>query len=139
MPPKVKLSHKGRKKIHKTPEQSHTGKMNQQYNPKKWEKAFELKKKNETLAPGEPKWTSDKIAEETGIPKLTLGHRFNTQKTGTWKGMGHIARGSRKGRILGKVSKQDNCTSSKTFFQTFRWFSHLIILTPNSLLIDYRA
>ena len=102
MPPKIKFSKKGRKKVHRTAEQSHKGQKNQQYDPKKWQEAFDLRKLNETMAPGDPKWTLDRIAEKTGIPKSTLGHRFNAEKTGERQGMGFIAGGSRKGRILGK-------------------------------------
>ena len=100
MPPKVKFSKKGRKKMHRVASQSHKHCKNQQYDAAMWEKAFELRRLNETLEKGEKKWTLDAISEKTGIPKSTLGHRFNSEKTGTCKGMGHIAGGKRQARVL---------------------------------------
>ena len=93
MPPKVKFSTKGRKEVHRVESQSHKNYKNQQYDPSMWEKAFKLKKLNETLEKGQKRWTLDAICKETGIPKSTLGHRFNADKTGTRKGLGHIAGG----------------------------------------------
>ena len=49
---------------------------------------------------GQKRWTLDAICKETGIPKSTRGHRFNANKTGTRKGLGHIAGGKRQVRVL---------------------------------------
>ena len=101
MPRKIKFSEKGmHKKIHRVEAQSHKGTKNQQYDPKMWEKAQRLRELNKTLEKGQKKWTLDAIFHEAGIPKSTLGHRFNSEKTGTRKGMGHIAGGKQKGRVL---------------------------------------
>ena len=79
--------------MHKVKNQSHKNCKNQQYDPSMWEKAFKLKKLNDTLEKGQKRWTLDAICKKADIPKSTLGHRFNADKTGTRKGMGHIAGG----------------------------------------------
>ena len=121
MPRKIKFSEKGRhKKINRVKAQSHKGTKSQQNDPKIWEKAQRLRELNKTLEKGKKKWTLDAISHETGIPKSTLGHRFNSEKTGTRKGMGHIAGGKQKGRVLPKGKqarklyfKRDNHSSSE--------------------------
>ena len=41
-----------------------------------WDQTFELRARNASLAPGEAKWTLERISKETGIPKSTLGHLY---------------------------------------------------------------
>ena len=65
-----------------------------------WEKAFKLKKLNDTLEKYQKRLTLDAICKETWIPKSTLDHRFNADKTGTQKGMSHIAGGKWQVRVL---------------------------------------
>ena len=65
-----------------------------------WEKAFKLRQMDETLEKGQKRWTLDAISSQTGIPKSTPGHRFNSEKTGTHKRMGHIAGGKRQARVF---------------------------------------
>ena len=108
MPSKVKITKKIRKKVHRVETQSHKNCKNQQYDADMWEKAFHLRKMNETLEKGQKRWTLDAIFSKTGIPKSTLGHRFNSEKTGTHKGMGHIAGGKKQARVLnhGKQARE---------------------------------
>ena len=63
--------------------------------------------RNASLAPGEAKWTLERISIETGIPKSTLGHYFDEKKTR--KGRGHIAGGRRQSEVLSK-GKRDFLT-----------------------------
>ena len=91
MGPKVKCSKKGPKKNKHSPRQSHAKQKNLQYPAEKWVEAFALRARNSNLSPDE-KWTLDRISERTGIPRSTLGHRFNETKTSR-KGKGHIAAG----------------------------------------------
>ena len=92
MGPKVKFSKKGHKKHKRSPAQSHAKQKNLQYPAEKWEEAFALRVRNSNLSPDEKKWTLDRISEKTGIPRSTLGHRFDEMKTSR-KGKGHIAGG----------------------------------------------
>ena len=87
MGPKVKYSNKGRKKVKRTPAQSHYKKKNLLYPAEKSDEAFKLRVRNASLALGEPKWTLDRISTKTGIRKSMLGHRFDEKKT-TRKGRG---------------------------------------------------
>ena len=64
-----------------------------------WDQAFELRARNASLAPGEAKWNLERISKATGIPKSTLGHRFDDKKT-TRKGRGHIAGGRGQSKVL---------------------------------------
>ena len=73
-----------------------------------WDQAFELRARNASLAPGEAKWTLERISKATGIPKSMLGHRFDEKKT-TRKGRGHIAGGHRQSKVLSK-GKRDFLT-----------------------------
>ena len=108
MGPKVKYSKKGQKKVKRTPAQSHYQKKNLLYPAEMWDQAFELRVRNASLAPGEAKWTLERISKETGIPKSTLGHHFDEKKT-TRKGRGHIAGGRRQSKVLSK-GKRDFLT-----------------------------
>ena len=101
MGPKVKFSQKGRKKVKRIPTQSHYKKKNLLYPAEMWDQAFELRARNASLAPGEAKWTLERISKVTGIPKSMLGHRFDDKKT-TRKGRGHIAGGRRQSKVLSK-------------------------------------
>ena len=109
MGPKVKFSKKGRKRSKRSPNQSHYKSKNQQYPAEMWDKAFELRARNANLGPDEKKWTLDRISEKTGIPRSTLGHRFDEKKT-TRKGKGHIAGGRRQPKVL--------TTGKRDFFST---------------------
>ena len=100
MGPKVKYSQKGRKKVKRTPAQSHYQK-NLLYPAEMCHQAFELRVRNASLALGEAKWTLERISKETGIPKSMLGHRFDEKKT-MRKGRGHIAGGRRQSKVLSK-------------------------------------
>ena len=108
MGPKVKYSNKGRKKVKRTPAQSHYKKKNLLYPAKKWDQAFKLRVRNASLAPGEPKWTLERISKKTGIPKSMLGHGFDNKKT-TRKGRDHIAGGRCQSKVLSK-GKRDFLT-----------------------------
>ena len=101
MGPKIKYSNKGQKKVKRSAAQSHYKKKNLLYPAKKWDETFELRARNASLAPGEPKWTLERISAKTGIPKSTLGHRFDEKKN-TRKGRGHIAGGRRQSKVLSK-------------------------------------
>ena len=96
---KVKFSKKGCKKTKHSAAQSHAKQKNLQYATEKWEEAFALRARNLNLGPDQKKWTLDRISEKTGIPRLTLGHRFDTTKP-TRKGKGHIAGGQRQSKVL---------------------------------------
>ena len=101
MGPKIKYSNKGQKKVKRSAAQSHYKKKNLLYPAEKWDEAFELQARNASLAPGEPKWTLERISAKTGIPKSTLGHRSDEKKT-TRKGRGHIAGGRQQSKVLSK-------------------------------------
>ena len=58
-----------------------------------------MRVRNLNLGTGKKKWTLDRISEKTGIPRSTLGHRFDMTKT-TRKGKGHIAGGQRQSEVL---------------------------------------
>ena len=87
---------------------SHYKKKNLLYPAEIWDQAFELIVRNASLAPGEAKWTLERISKETGIPKSTLGHHFDEKKT-TRKGRGHIAGGRHQSKVLSK-GKRDFLT-----------------------------
>ena len=53
---------------------------------------FSLRVRNANLGPDEKKWTLARISEKTGIPRSTLGHRFD-ETTTSRKGKGHIVGG----------------------------------------------
>ena len=112
MGPKVKFSKKGHKKAKRSASQSHAKQKNLQYPAEKWEEAFALRARNSNLGPDEKKWTLDRISEKTGIPRYTLGHRFDTTKTSR-KGKGHIAGGQRQSKVL-TAGKRDFLTVTAT-------------------------
>ena len=88
---KVKFLKKGHKKTKHSAAQSHVKQKNLQYTAEKWVEAFALRARNSNLSSDE-KWTLDRISEKTGIPRSTLGHRFDETKMPR-KGKGHIAGG----------------------------------------------
>ena len=112
MGPKVKFSKKGHKKTKRSAVQSHAKQKNLQYPVEKWVEAFALRARNPNLGPDEKKWTLDRISEKTGIPRSTLGHRFDEMKP-TRKGKRHIAGGRRQSKVL-TASKQDFLTITAT-------------------------
>ena len=97
--PKVKFSKKGRKKTKHSAAQSHTKQKNLQYPAEKWEEAFSLRVRNANFGPDEKQWTLARISDKTGIPRSTLGHRFDSSKSSR-KGKGHIAGGRRQSKVL---------------------------------------
>ena len=105
MGPKVKFSKKGHKKTKCSPGQSHAKQKNLQYPAEKWVEAFALRARNSNLGPDEKKWTLNRISERTGIPRSTLGHRFDQTKTSR-KGKGHIAGGRRQSKVV-TAAKRD--------------------------------
>ena len=129
MGPKVKFSKKGRKKTKRSAAQSHAKQKNLQYPAEKWEEAFSLRARNANLGPDEKKWTLARISEKTGIPRSTLGHRFDSSKSSR-KGTGHIAGGRRQSKVL-TTGKRDflTVTATKTCVMDKRDLSHLFFLT----------
>ena len=112
MGPKVKFSKKGRKKTKHSAAQSHAKQKNLQYPAEKWEEVFSLRVRNANLGPDEKKWTLARISEKTGIPRSTLGHRFDSSKSSR-KGKGHIAGGQRQSKVL-TAGKQEFLTVTAT-------------------------
>ena len=112
MGPKVKFSKKGYKKTKHSAAQSHTKQKNLQYPMEKWEEAFSLRARNVNLGPDKKKWTLARISEKTGIPRSTLGHRFDSSKCSR-KGKEHIAGGRRQSKVL-TTSKRDCLTVTAT-------------------------
>ena len=98
-----------------------------QYAAEKWEEAFALRARNSNLGPDEKKWTLDRISEKTGIPRSTLGHRFDETKM-TRKGRGHIAGGWRQSKVL-TPSKRDFLTATETCLTDKQDLSRLFFLT----------
>ena len=126
--PKVKFSKKGHKKTKCSASQSHIKQKNPQYPAEKWEEAFALRARNSNLSPDVKKWTLDRISEKTGIPRPTLGHRFDETKP-TRKGKGHIAGGWRQWKVL-TTSKRDflTITATETFITNTNTPTNLITL-----------
>ena len=129
MGPKVKFSKKGCKKTKRSAPQSHAKQKNLQYPAEKWEEAFALRARNLNLGPDEKKWTLDRISDKTGIPRSTLGHRFDETKP-TRKGKGHIAGGRRQSKVL-TAGKRDflTITATETCIINKRDLSHLFFRT----------
>ena len=94
--------------------------------------AFALRARNLNLSSDE-KWTLDRISEKTGIPRSTLGHRFDETKMPR-KGKGHIAGGRRQSKVL-TAGKRDFLTiaATETCVTNKQDLSCLCFLTQYSL------